>query len=137
MSLAAAAVAGVLAGGCVSTMEAPPGLSAGPCEPEAALVGTWRSTRFSQLGPAVMTFRFDCDCTYVAKTHLLFASLRERGTYGVREGRLSLSRASGKITAWPFRLEAGRLLLEEHDEEVHAYTRRRLGSCGDGGAAPP
>jgi hypothetical protein len=78
-----------------------------------------------------MTFHLNCDCTYVAKARLfLFMSIREKGAYWVEDGRISLTRASGEVTSWPFRLDAGQLLLEEHHDEVHTYTRRSARICG-------
>jgi len=55
-----------------------------------------------------MTFRFDCDCGYVARAGLLFANIRERGNYWVEDGQLLLTSASGEVTRWPFRFEGDR-----------------------------
>lgn len=120
----------VLLAGCVSTSAAPTRLSPSTCIIDAGLPGTWRSTRLSQFGPASMTFQFNCDCTYVAKTRLLFKIIREKGAYWVLDGQLSLSRASGEASTWSFRFDGDQLLLEEHEDEVHAYARKAVRSCG-------
>lgn len=58
---------------------------------------------------------------YVARVRTLFTIHREKGRYWSEPGRLSLSRANGTDTTWPFRIENGRLLLEEFEGEVHSY----------------
>jgi hypothetical protein len=118
LSLVAAAT---LFSGCYSTGTAPPHLGPSLCRADPELVGTWRSYRMSQLGPGWMTIALDCDCTYVATVSTLFMIHRERGRYWSEPGALSLSRANGSITTWPFTLEDGRLLLEEFEGDVHSY----------------
>lgn len=119
--LALTLAAAVLVSGCVSTATAPAHLGPLFCRADPELVGTWRSSRMTQLGPGAMTFTLDCDCTYVATARALFVVHREKGRYWSERGRLSLSRANGSITTWPFAIEDGRLLLEESAGEVHSY----------------
>lgn len=116
-----AVAAAVLASGCISTATAPAHLGPLFCRADPELVGTWRSPRMTQLGPGAMTFTLGCDCTYVATARALFVVHREKGRYWSERGRLSLSRANGSITTWPFTIEDGRLLLEESAGEVHRY----------------
>jgi hypothetical protein len=113
--------AAVLISGCISTATAPAHLGPLFCRADPELVGTWRSSRMTQLGPGAMTFTLDCDCTYVATARALFVVHREKGRYWSQPGRLSFSRANGAVTTWPFTIEDGRLLLEESAGEVHAY----------------
>jgi hypothetical protein len=128
--LSASTLAGLLLTGCVSTSTAPPSLGPEVCTPDPELVGTWKSSRSSQLGPASMTFRFHCDCTYLAKTRLfLIRGIHENGAYWVEDGQISMSRATGEVTTWAFELDGDRLLLEEHENETHAYERKARGDC--------
>ena len=127
--LLALAVATVLVSGCYSSGTAPPHLGPRSCRADPELVGTWRSYRLSQVGPAWMTFALDCDCTYVSRVRTLFMTHREKGRYWNEPGRLSFSRANGTVTTWPFRIENGRLLLEELEGEVHSY-RGEAKQCG-------
>lgn len=124
LPLAIALAAAALVSGCISTGTAPAHLGPGFCRADPELVGTWRSFRMSQLGPAWMTFALDCDCTYVATARTLFLFHREKGRYWSEPGGLSVSRANGTVTTWPFTIEDGRLLLEEYEGEVHSYRRR-------------
>lgn len=124
LTVAVALAAAALVSGCISTGTAPAHLGPGFCRADPELVGTWRSFRMSQLGPAWMTFALDCDCTYVATVRTLFMVYREKGKYWTEPGGLSSSRANGTVTTWPFTIEDGRLLLEEYEGEVHSYERR-------------
>lgn len=118
--------------GCVSSSVAPPSLSPGACVSDARFPGTWNSTRSSQFGPSSMRFSFDCDCTYESRVRFLFLmSIRERGSYSVKDGQLSFSRASGQITTWPFRFDGDRLILEESTQELHSYKRTKQRKCPD------
>jgi hypothetical protein len=129
--------AALISCGCVSTLVAPPNLGAGACVPDPRFPGVWKSVRASQLGPGSVRFSFDCDCTYQSRVRVFLMSLRESGTYAVSEGRLSFSRASGETTTWPFRFESDRLLiLDEGDDEPHAYRRASQRTCA-GGSEPP
>jgi hypothetical protein len=119
--LLAMVAASTLASGCYSSGTAPPHLGPRSCRADPELVGTWRSFRMSQVGPAWMTYTLDCDCTYVAKVRILFMTHSEKGRYWSEPGNLSLSRANGSVTTWPFTIEDGRLLLEEFEGEVHSY----------------
>ena len=130
LRLALVPAAAAILSACVSTGTAPEHLGPLFCRADPALVGVWHSTRMSQLGPASMTLAFECDCTYRAKTRVFWLiAVRETGRYWQRNGRLSLSRASGAVTAWPWKVEGGRLLLEEAEGEVHAYRRTRERRC--------
>ena len=121
----------LLLGSCVSTAQAPASLDPGGCSLEPGLAGVWQSARSSQLGPAAMTFRFDCDCTYVARVRLLFRTVRERGAYWVEDDRLLLSRASGEVTSWPFELDGDELSIREHEDETHVYERKATYRCAN------
>ena len=76
-----------------------------------------------------MRFSFECDCTYEARTRVFLMSIRESGVYSVDDGQLSLSRASGKVTTWPFQLEGDQLVLEESSGESHPYRRVEHRRC--------
>jgi hypothetical protein len=56
-------------------------------------------------------------------------TIREKGSYLARDGRLSFSRGSNEITTWPFRFEEDLLILEEGNEESHAYRRTKDLQC--------
>ena len=114
---------------CVSTSVAPPELYPATCSIDARFPGTWKSNRLSQIGPASMTFRFDCDCTVRSKARVLAMSIREEGAYWVENDSLSFTRASGEVTVWPFRFENDQLLLQEHEDEVYAYKRKAELRC--------
>jgi hypothetical protein len=130
-------VAGLLLAGCVSTSSAPPLAVAPSCASGAGLAGVWKSARSSQLGPASMNFRFNCDCTYEATTRLVFKVIREKGEYWVTDDRLSLTRSSGEVTTWPFALDGGRLVLEESANESHRYERKARRDCAQSRWEPP
>jgi hypothetical protein len=76
-----------------------------------------------------MKFAFDCDCTYESRTRVFLMSIRENGAYWAKDGQLFFSRASGQITAWPFRFEADRLILEEASSESRTYQRTERRQC--------
>lgn len=121
----------------MSTSVAPSGAGPDGCVVDPRFPGIWKSRRTSQLGPATMNFVFRCDCTYETTTRVLAMGLRETGTYWFDNGRLSFSRASGKTTSWPFAFDGGRLLLEEHEDEVHVYEAEERWECVErGGPAP-
>lgn len=118
--------------GCVSSSVAPQRITPRPCVIEPKLIGTWKSSRFSQLGPASMKFSFGCDCTYESRVRvLLLMSIRERGSYAAKDGELIFSRASGDITTWPYRFEEDRLILDESPDESRSYQRTKQQKCTD------
>ena len=119
----------LLLSGCVSASLAPPGLAPASCELDGRLPGKWKSSRGSQVGPASMTFILNCDCTYESRVRLLFMSVREEGSYWVRDGVMLFSRASGEITEWPFDFDDGQLILQESPNEFQAYERRAEREC--------
>ena len=121
--------AAALLAGCVSAGTAPDHLGPRFCRADEDLVGTWKSDRPSQLGPASMTFELRCDCTYRMRGGPFWMSVRERGRFWTAQGHLHLSRASGEITRWPFRLESGELVLEEHEGEVFSYRKTADADC--------
>ncbi|MDX1631737.1 MAG: hypothetical protein R3234_07740, partial [Thermoanaerobaculia bacterium] len=101
------------------------------------LPGTWKSRRWSQLGPASMTFAFHCYCTYESTVSSLFVRSRESGAFWTREDRLSFSRASGRVTTWPFGFEDDRLLLREHENETRVYEREGRADCTAASGSDP
>ena len=116
--------------GCVSMSTAPPNLIPDECAFDSRLPGTWKSDRRSQLGPATMQFSFGCDCSYESRSRVfLFMSIRESGAYSAKNGQLSLSRAVGTVTTWPFRFDGDRLILEEFSNEAHDYRRTKQRPC--------
>lgn len=76
-----------------------------------------------------MTLHFDCGCVYRSRVGLLFTRIREEGNYRVAEGAIRFTRPSGEGTAWPYRFEGDRLVIEEEPGEVYAYERIAEGSC--------
>ncbi|MEK6371264.1 MAG: hypothetical protein AABO58_01080 [Acidobacteriota bacterium] len=95
------------------------------CSDDYALLGSWRSYRMSQLGPGWMAITFEDGCRYHTAAQLLFARVKERGNYHVEDGVVILTRSSGAETRWPYRLEGGKLFLQESPDETHAYERVR------------
>ena len=102
--------------------------------PDEEVVGVWKSSRVSQLGPARMRFDLRCDCTYESKVGLLSMRIREEGYYRVGEGEIDFLRPEGG-TEWPYELRDGKLLLTEAPGEVHEY--RRSTSLSRAGGGPP
>lgn len=121
-------VAGLAAAGCLS-MTSPPATPPASCALHEGLAGTWKSSRSSQLGPSSMRFTFECDCTYHATAKTLFARIRESGQYRVEGGELVLTRAQGEPTRWPFELQDGGLVLQEHQDERHTYRKASSIDC--------
>lgn len=116
--------------GCTSQGVAPAHLGPSSCTVDERFPGTWKSSRRSQLGPATMTFRFRCDCSYTAIARLfILMRIREQGVYWVEDGRLKLSRASGEVTEMPFSFHDEAIVLVEHENEKHTYTRTSSRDC--------
>lgn len=111
------------------------------CTLDPRLAGTWKSgLEMSQLGPAGMRFRIDCDCRYRVKARVfLFMTIRERGpvwsepssdaSTGEADGTLVFGRASGDETQWPYRIEGEQLFLEEAPGEWTPMKRTRVHRC--------
>ena len=111
------------------------------CDLDPRLAGTWKSgLEMSQLGPAGMRFRIDCDCRYRVKARVfLFMTIRERGPVWTEpstdsssrdaDGTIIFARASGDETQWPYRIEGEQLLLEEAPGEWTPMQRSRVHRC--------
>ena len=134
----------LVTGGCVSlgTATQPEGFQ---CDLDPRLAGTWTSgLEMSQLGPAGMRIRIDCDCSYRVKARVfLFMTIRERGPVwsepardeaaepgeSAADGVMIFRRATGDETPWPYRFENGELLLEESPGEWTAMRRKKPHRC--------
>ena len=125
--LAVAVLVGVAAG-CSTTSSAPPASSNASCI-AGTVAGTWKDFRMTQLGPAWLTLRLGCDCTYDSTSQLLWMRVNERGRYLVTGSEIAFERASGEATTWPFRLEGESLLLTEAPGEDRTYRRSQRASC--------
>lgn len=99
------------------------------CEHDPRLLGSWRSYRVSQLGPAWMSLSFDCRCVYRMSGQLMWMRIREEGNYRLAEGALVFTRASGTETPLPYRFEGESLVVEEHPGEFHRYKRTSRREC--------
>lgn len=119
----------VLVSACASTSVAPPSLAPAHCSIDHRLPGKWKSTRSSQMGPASMTFEFNCDCTYLSRGRVLAFFIREKGAFWVEDEALHLTRASGDTTVWPLSFEGDVLMLTEYQGEVHDYHRKASRTC--------
>src|SRR5436190_23312527 len=75
------------------------------CADDPALRGSWRSYRLSQLGPAWINITFDCGCVYRSTAQLVFSRVKEEGNYRVEGGVVVFTRANGRETRMPYRLE--------------------------------
>jgi hypothetical protein len=121
---------------CVSYMRVLPERRPASCAVDPALFGVWSSRRASQLGPARMTLRFNCDCSYRAwATALMALRLREDGYYRVDGDRVVMMRANGGETRWRYRLVDAGLEVEEAPGELYLYQRRSPIDCGPPRAA--
>jgi len=54
---------------------------------------------------------------------LLYARITDSGRYAATDGVVTFERRSG-TTRWPYRMDAGRLVLQEAATEEHIYRRR-------------
>ena len=77
----------------------------------------------TQMGPAWLRFSFAPNCTFTARVQLLFARFTESGRYAAVDSVVTFERRSG-TTRWPYRIAAGRLVLQEAATERYAYRRR-------------
>lgn len=98
------------------------------CDDDPRLHGSWRSYRFSQLGPAWTNFTFEPGCVYRASFQLVWMRSKEEGNYRVEAGTLVLSRGS-RTTRMPYHFDGDALVLQESKDEV--YTYRRTASVDD------
>lgn len=119
-----AIVIAMVSAGCTSIKLATPRLSPADCATDPALIGTWTSTRMTQVGPGSMRVTFNDDCTFAVRAQLPVRRVNEQGQYRVSGGRIEFYRSSG-VTHWPFSFDGPRLLLTESVDEVHAYSRER------------
>lgn len=118
----------VISGACATRGLDPRVTSTGPCTVDSGFAGTWTDMRMTQLGPAWVKFTFECDCTYESRVQLLWMRIRERGRYHAQSGRVRFVRPSGEVT-WGYRLEGGRLELEEAPGDLRRYARAQGRSC--------
>jgi hypothetical protein len=114
--------AGLFVTGCASIRYAPSPPSMA-CATDAALVGVWTDARLTQLGPAWVRFSFGADCAFRTRVQLLYFRFTESGRYSAENGVVTFDRQSG-ATRWPYRVDAGRLVLQEARDERHVYRRR-------------
>jgi len=126
MDMRAVHVAVLLAGlsllGCAS-IHTPPVSEPATCNPDASLAGVWTDARMTQLGPAWVRFSFGADCAFTSRVQLLYARITESGRYAAADGVVTFERRSG-TTRWPYRVDGGRLVLQEAATERHIYRRR-------------
>lgn len=92
----------------------------GECVIPPELVGRWKASTLSQLGPATTTMTLGCQCRYTMRVSLLYARFHEEGEYRVEDGLLVLSREAAE-TKWPFTFEDGKLLVTEGRDDVREY----------------
>ena len=116
------ALVAMLAAGCASTSQLRDSQRPTDCVLDDQIAGTWKSFRMSQLGPAWTRYSLRCDCTYTSRVRLLWMGLVEHGSYHARDGELRFFRPSAETTM-PYRLDADRLVLQEHPTEEHGYER--------------
>ena len=122
--LSAVLATGVLLAGCASFTLPAPRLTPEQCMTDAALVGTWRDTRLTQLGPAWETISFAADCSYSMRAQLLFFRFRDRGQYRIENGRIQFEREAGQRLV-PYRLDDnGVLLVTDAPGEILSYRRQ-------------
>jgi len=88
------------------------------------------------MGPGMVNISFGCDCRYDSRVVVLGQTIDERGTYELIGGAIAFERKPGLVTSWPYRLEAGRLVLTEHPTETYTYQRVSAVSCEALPAAP-
>jgi hypothetical protein len=123
-------------GACASSTLPSLRFSPEACVVDPRIPGTWKSSRFSQLGPAWMSFTFTCDCRFDARVQLLWMRINERGQFRTTGDRVVFERPSGTMS-WPYRIEQGALWLTEGPDDTHRYNQERVASCGAGKPAPP
>lgn len=103
---------------------------AGACQPRPDLVGTWVSTRSSQVGSATLTLRLDCHCRYTMTVAIPVSRVTEEGEYRADDRTIIMSRAS-KETSWAYELTGGALRMTESADEVHTYSRTKVTRCAE------
>lgn len=92
----------------------------GDCVIPPELIGRWKASAASQLGPATTTMTLGCQCHYTMRISLLYARFHEEGEYRVEDGHLVLSRETTE-TKWPFTFEGGKLLVTEGHDDIREY----------------
>jgi len=93
------------------------------CRPDGALTGAWRNSRMTSLGPVRAHVAFTADCKYRMALNGLFFRIREEGAFRVENDAIVFSRENGSETRWPYRIEGGRLVLQESPKESWTYDR--------------
>ena len=121
-------------GACASSSLPSPRFSPEACVVDPRIVGTWKSGRFSQLGPAWMSFTFTCDCRFDSHVQLLWGRITDRGQFRTTGDRIVFERPSVTMS-WPYRIEQGALWLTEAPDETHRYNQERVVSCSPGTSA--
>ena len=71
----------VFAAGCAIDATPPLAPLSRPCSASAQVVGVWRSSGSSQLGPVGTTMTFDCDCVLSTSSRLVWARVKGRQRY--------------------------------------------------------
>jgi hypothetical protein len=120
-------LAAVAAAACASIV-APAVATPERCVVDAALVGTWKDSRTTQLGPAWMEFTFDCDCGFRSRVQMLWMRITEEGRYRTAGEQIHFERKGGP-TAWPYQIDGDVLTLTEHPTETHTYRRGGRDRC--------
>lgn len=99
------------------------------CDHDPRLLGSWRSYRTSQLGPAWVRLRFECGCVYRTTIQLMWMRIKEEGNYRSVDGVVLFDRSSGNESRWPYRFEDEKLVFEESPGELRDYARTGRRTC--------
>ncbi len=116
----------LIAGGCASVHRT--GQAPSTCTTIPSIIGTWRSYRLSQVGPAWMTMTLGCDCTSRVTAQLLFTRYSEEGYYRIEDRTIVFIRKNS-TTQWPFAFVDGRLTVTEAATEQHSYEQVASKQC--------
>lgn len=116
----------LIAGGCASVRRT--GQAPSSCTTRPEVIGTWRSYRLSQVGPAWMTMTLGCDCTSRITAQLLFTRYSEESYYRIEDETIVFIRQKS-TTEWPFVLSDGRLAVTEGATERQTYEQVSSKRC--------